>query len=193
MDFTGLTRVVISSSTDIKPFDCGDDDLNDFLLTKAKNYQNELFAVTYLLENEERTIAFFSIFNDSVRVEDIEFASKSALKRLLSNLASHPKRHLKNFPALKIGRLGVCNTAKGKGLGKAIISYIIDLAIEQNKVCACKLITVDAYDQSLKFYEKIGFTYFTDMDAGEDTRQMYLDLTPLINTDKEEQEGLSLQ
>jgi predicted GNAT family N-acyltransferase len=185
MDFSGLSLVKIDGSTNIKPFDCGDDDLNDFLLSKAKYYQDELLAVTYLLENEERTIAFFSIFNDSVRVQEIKWASKSAFRRFLKNMVSHPKRHLEYFPALKIGRLGVCNTTKGKGLGKAIISYIISLAIDQNNTCACKLITVDAYAQSLGFYGKIGFEYFTDTDEGEDTRQMYLDLTPLINTAKE--------
>jgi GNAT superfamily N-acetyltransferase len=185
MDFSGLSLIKIDGSTDIKPFDCGDDDLNDFLLSKAKYYQSELLAVTYLLENEERTIAFFSIFNDSVRVQEIEFATKSALKRFLSSMVSHPKRHLKYFPALKIGRLGVCKTTRGKGLGRAIVSYIINLAIEQNSNCACKLITVDAYDQSLGFYENIGFSYFTETDEGKDTRQMYLDLTPLLNAASE--------
>jgi GNAT superfamily N-acetyltransferase len=187
MDFSGLSLVKVNPSTAIKPFDCGDDDLNDFLLSKAKHFQAELLAVTYLLENEERTIAFFSLFNDSVRVQEIEFASKNALKRFLKSIVTHPKRHLEYFPALKIGRLGVCNKTQKSGLGKAIISFVIDLALQQNETCACKLITVDAYEQSLIFYEKMGFVYFTDMDAGKDTRQMYLDLTPIINTANETQ------
>jgi len=62
-------------------------------------------------------------------------------------------------------------------------------AITQNKSCACKLLTVDAYEQSLGFYEKKGFTYFTDNDKGKDTRQMYLDLTPIINASQEEERG----
>ena len=33
------------------PFDCGDEDINDFLLTQAVHYQKELLAVTYLLED----------------------------------------------------------------------------------------------------------------------------------------------
>ena len=187
MELANLSLVRVSSSTIIKTFDCGDQDLNDFLLSKSKHYLKELLAVTYLLENEERTIAFFSIFNDSVKVQEIEFASKSALKRFLSGLVSHPKRHLEYFPALKIGRLGVSNTTKNTGIGKAIINYIINLAITQNETCACKLITVDAYEQSLGFYERLGFIYFTDADNGEDTRQMYFDLTPIINTAIEEQ------
>jgi|ERR1700722_2755099 len=112
MELAGSSLIKVSLDTIIKPFDCGDGDLNDFLVSKAKDYQRELLTVTYILENQERTIAFFSIFNDSLRVQEMAFASKSALKRFLSNLVSHPKRHLEYFPALKIGRLGVCNTTK---------------------------------------------------------------------------------
>jgi predicted GNAT family N-acyltransferase len=180
MELAGLSLIKIDAQTVIKPFNCGDEDLNDFLLSKAKLYQQENLAVTYLLEDDARTIAFFSIFNDSLKVEESLFASKSALKRFLSQLVTHPKRHLKYFPALKIGRLAVDNTNKKGGLGSSIVKFIISLAIEQNKTSACKLLTVDAYNQSLGFYEKMEFSYLTDTDRGKDTRQMFLDLTPII-------------
>lgn len=185
MHLAGLSLIKLDNSTIIKPFDCGDEDLNDFLISKAISYQNELLAVTYLLENEEETLAFFSIFNDSLRVQQEDFASKSALSRFLGGLVSHPKRHLKYYPALKIGRLAVKNGSQKNGIGTSIISFIIKIALTQNDACACKLITVDAYAQSLEFYEKKGFVYFTDKDNGKDTRQMYLDLTPLVNAKKD--------
>lgn len=182
MDLAGLSLLKVDNQTNIKPFDCGDEDLNSFLFTKSIPYAKELLATTYILEDENETVAFFSIFNDSIRVEEIEFASKNALKRFLSDLLPHSKRHLKNFPALKIGRLGVSNNHQKKGLGGLILKFIIDLAINKNEHCACKFISVDAYDQSLSFYERLGFSFFSEKDAGKDTRQMYLDLTPLHNT-----------
>lgn len=133
MELAGLSLNKIDSNTVIKPFDCGDEDLNDFLSSKAKLYQQENLAVTYLIEDETRTVAFFSIFNDSLKVEESFFASKSALKRLLSQLVTHPKRHLRYFPALKIGRLAVDNVNKKGGIGSSIIRFVISLAIEQNK------------------------------------------------------------
>ena len=42
-----------------KPFDCGEDDLNDFLLQDAKQYAKGLLAVTYVIEDEDMTVAFF--------------------------------------------------------------------------------------------------------------------------------------
>ena len=52
------------------PFDCGDEDINDFLLTQAVHYQNELLAVTYLLEDGENTVFYFTLSNDKVTALD---------------------------------------------------------------------------------------------------------------------------
>ena len=179
LDISSIIR--IDRSTTIKPFDCGNEDLNNFLMEKSKNYRNELLATTYLLENEERTIAFFSIFNDSLRVQEADFASTSAFKKLLKSFVSHPKRHLEYYPSLKIGRLAVCNRIQKSGVGKFIMDFIIYLAMEQNNSCACKFITVDAYSNALSFYERMGFKFLSEKDKDQDTRQMYLDITPFIN------------
>ena len=41
----------LSGSHAILPFDCGDEDINDFFVSQAMRYQKELLAVTYFLEN----------------------------------------------------------------------------------------------------------------------------------------------
>jgi predicted GNAT family N-acyltransferase len=182
MNNSSLSLSRITENTVIGTFDCGDEDLNEFLLSKATFYTKELLATTYLLEKDNETLAFFSIFNDNIRVEESSFASKSAFKKFMSQLVSHPKRHLEYFPAIKIGRLAVNQNIQSSGTGRQIINFIIDLAIDLNQKCACKFISVDAYKQSLVFYEKMGFKYFSNNDEQEDTRQMYLDLTPYLNT-----------
>lgn len=169
----------LSRNIPIKQFHSADKDLNEFLRDKSNFYQEELLAVTHIIENADKTIAYFSIFNDSLSVERANFASKSKLKKFLSNLISHPKRHLQSFPSIKIGRLAVCKDEKG--FGKMIVNWVIDYALKVNNTCACKFITVDAYSNSLGFYEKMGFSYISEHDIGKDTRQMYLDLTPYFN------------
>ncbi len=52
-----LTRYVELNS--IKPFDCGDTDLNAFLCDDASYYQRQLLANTFVLEDERQTIADF--------------------------------------------------------------------------------------------------------------------------------------
>lgn len=184
MPLTGFTFLKLHPSTIIKPFECGDSDLNEFLSDKAILYKKDLLATTYILENHTKTIAYLSIYNDSLAVQENVFASKSAFNRWLKELLEHPKRHLRQFPAIKIGRLAVCETTKKdrKGIGKALVNFVLDLALEQNSICACQLVTVDAYSQSLVFYEKLGFKFLSNNDEGKDTRQMYYDLRPLMNT-----------
>jgi GNAT superfamily N-acetyltransferase len=182
-----ISEIRVEHSTVIKSFDCGDDDLNEFLLEKSRDYQQELLATTFLLEDETQTLAYYSIFNDSFRIEDVSFASKSAIKNFLRRLIPHPKRHLKSYPAIKIGRLAISKQAQKLGLGRKIIDIIIDYAIRQNERCACKFILVDAYKQSLIFYEKMQFKYFSDNDIEDETRQMYLDITPIINAKRNNQ------
>ena len=54
------------------PFDCGDEDLNEYLYQNAKEYQRQLLAVTYYLQNGEDTILFFSLLNDKIDREITE-------------------------------------------------------------------------------------------------------------------------
>ncbi len=175
-----ISIILLNENHAIKPFDCGDVDLNEFLFEKAKLYTKELLATTFILENSIQTVAYYSIFNDSLKVEEEDFTSKSALKRLLRILVSQPKRHLKSFPALKIGRLGIDEKFKGKGLGRLIVNNLISETLELNQRQGCKLITVDAYRESLVFYERLNFEYLTENDREDETRQMYFDISTLV-------------
>ena len=58
----------------INAFDCGDADLNDFIINEAHLYRNELIAVSYVLENKttKDVTAYFSLANDRVSVTDFE-------------------------------------------------------------------------------------------------------------------------
>lgn len=161
----------------ILPFDCGDNDLNEFLHNDSLHYLNELLAVTYLLETDEETIAFYSVSNDKISHLDLETNNKWNKFR-----AIFPReKRMRSYPAVKIGRLGVSNNFKGQGIGTAILDYIKLLFVNNNRT-GCRYITVDAYAQSLKFYENNGFKYLTTKDEGKDTRLMYYPLNRLTNS-----------
>jgi predicted GNAT family N-acyltransferase len=180
-DFTLLT---VDDSTVFKSFDCNDSDLNDFLYEDSKAYKQELLATTFILENEDQIIAYYSILNDSIKIDDISFPSKNSKKSFLRMFVPHPKRHLKNYPAIKIGRLAVAKNIQKSGIGSQIIKFIISLAIEQNEKSACKCLLVDAYSKSSLFYENMGFKYFSESDKQDAIRQMYFDITPYLSTNK---------
>ena len=158
-----------------KSFDCGDNDLNDFLLNDAINHFNQLLCTTFLIEKDEDVIGFFSLLNDTISIEDISFKNK--FLRILPN----NKRSYKYFPAVKLGRLGISLTYQNNGLGTEIMNFIKILFTTNNRT-GCRYITVDAYQKSVKFYKKNGFDFLTDKDEKGETRLMYFDLIKIVNS-----------
>ena len=154
----------LSSEHTCMPFDCGDEDINDFFVTKAMDYQKELLAVTYYLEDGKNTVFYFTLSNDKVTALEM---SKSFWRKIKA-LFPHSK-HRKDYPAVKIGRLGVNilyqNT--GDGWGSKILDFIKSWMITSNKT-GCRFITVDAYASAVPFYQKNGFVFM-----GSDERQRY--------------------
>lgn len=172
MDFTKLTQIQLSPDTTIKPFKCAEDDLNGFLFDDAKHFQNELMAVTYLLEDTDKdvTVAYFSLLADKISFNPDE---KSVWNKLNRNIPN-PKRR-KNYPAVKIGRLAVNENYAGLGVGTFLIDSI-KYAFTTVKRLGCRFLTVDALNSATAFYEKNGFRFFTDQDQKEETRLMFFDL-----------------
>ncbi|ATA79475.1 GNAT family N-acetyltransferase [Capnocytophaga sputigena] len=175
-----VSILLLTEGYSIKPFDCEDEDLNDFLFNEATPYQKELLATTFVMENDEQTLGYYSLLNDSLQLREDMFASKSQFRKFLRELMPYPKRHLKTIPALKIGRLAIDKSFKGKGLGSVIMANIISKCIKMNKEQACRLITVDAYKQAIPFYQKMGFKFLTEDDKNDTTRLMFLDLANII-------------
>ena len=173
MDIENSKLIRLKPDTEILPFDCDDCDLNGFLLEDAKNYLKDLLAVTYLIQDQEKTLAFFSYQNDKISHNDLGSIEKF-IKRVGIHLPKE-KSGLKSYPAVKIGRLAVHKDCQGMKLGTKIIQYTMRSFVTDNKT-GCKFITVDAYRKSLNFYEKMGFKYLSSRDRNSDTRLMYYNL-----------------
>jgi predicted GNAT family N-acyltransferase len=175
LEFKDIKLIRLEPETNILPFDCGDTDLNGFLFDDAKNYSKDLIAVTYLIQDNEKTIAYFNYLNDKISHTDLDGSIEKFAARV-GILLPKEKSHYKSYPAVKIGRLAVhIDYQKGGGYGKKIINFTKGLFTNKNKT-GCKFITVDAYRDSLKFYEKMGFKYLSSRDKKSDTRLMYYNL-----------------
>lgn len=169
MEFRPLT-----SDTLLLPFRCADDDLNNFLVEDAKNYLNDMMAVTYLFVDIEhqQTAAYFSLLNDKVAYDP---QSKGIWNRI--NRRIHNNKRRRSYPSVKIGRLAVGEDYAQLGLGSKILDFIKHIYATGNRA-GCRFLTVDAYASATKFYQKNGFDFFTVTDALDSTRLMYFDLKP---------------
>ena len=172
MDFSKLTFRQIETDTEIMSFDCGDDDLNDFLVSDAKNYLRAMMALTYLLEDndESKTVAYYSLLNDKIVFDPDDKHFWNKLNRKISN-----KKRRKEYPAVKIGRLAVSKDYAGNRIGEAILLQIKHMFSTMRR-SACRFITVDAYSAAIPFYEKCGFSFLSEKDKNSRTRAMYFDL-----------------
>ena len=179
MDFAEIrNRFVIrklSASERISYFNCGDSDLNDFIMNEASAYRKALLAVTYVFEERstKRVAAFFSLANDKVSLSDFE--SKTEFNRF-RRMRFVNKKRIKSYPAAKLCRLGVDESIKGQSIGTLLLKFIKSYFVVDNKT-GCRFLTVDAYADAIPFYLKNGFVPLNKEDNSEDTRLLYFDLS----------------
>lgn len=171
----GLERFTfrqLNADSEIKSFDCGDADLNDFLFSEAVNYQKSLMAITYLLEDKkaDKTVAYFSLLNDKVVFDPEEKKQWNKLNRKIANA-----KRRKEYPAVKIGRLAVDQDYVGQNIGSEII-LLVQHMFATNPRSACRFLTVDAYAVAVPFYQKNDFLFLSEKDIEAPTRAMFLDL-----------------
>lgn len=165
----------------IKPFDCGNADLNGFLLetgTKEPNAtlsEKELVASTYIVEasNTHEILAYFSLLHDKI---DRHIADKAIWNKLSREIPNVKRRS--SYPALKIGKLAVSQTVKSHGLGTQIINFIEWLYL-QDRRAGCRFVTVDALREAEDFYRKNFFKRLINPESDDETVLMYFDLKGL--------------
>lgn len=118
-------------------FDCGDDDLNEFLLVDSfDNIDNSLCTI-FLCVFDENVIGFFSLSADSIKINNkltIEYPS---------------------YPAIKIGRLAVSKEFQNLHVGSVLIEWIIGFCRNLRKEIGIRFVSVDAYNNvnTIRFYQ----------------------------------------
>lgn len=160
----------------IKSFDCGDADLNDFIIAEAPLYRKALLAVTYVMEHKEteQVIGYFSLANDRISVAD--FKNKTEFNRFRRCRFVNEKR-LKSYPAVKLCRLGVECSMRGQAVGTFLLDFVKSYFLDDNKT-GCRFLTVDAYPNAVPFYEKNDFLPLRNDDEPLDipTQLLFFDL-----------------
>ena len=159
----------------VETFNCGDEDLDNFIIKESPDYSKALLAVTYVVRAKtmgNKVVAYFSLAADKLSVSD--FNSNSEFNRFRKHRFILEKR-IRSYPAVKLCRLGVDRSVKKRGLGAAILASVSYILTHGNRF-GCRFFTVDAYRAAVPFYEKNGFLPLTNKDADHTTRMLYLDL-----------------
>lgn len=174
-------------------FDCGDEDLNAFFQEDAFSYDAQLLGRSYcfLSALEGDIAAVFTLSNSAIRVAELPNNAKRRLVKLIPWV-----KQGRNYPAVLIGRLGVCRKYRNQKVGSQIIDFIKAWFLSDHNKTGCRFIVVDAYNKEdvLHFYSnennKFSFLFkeesqeksYNSIPADEalKTRQMYFDLATLL-------------
>ena len=110
VDNKKVISVPLTNNYDFKAFDCGDEDLNDFLLHDSKINLKHLRFTTTLLETNSEIVAYYSLANDLLSITDKEDFKEEIDNDSNTNIENSYYEQFLNetaYPAVKIGRLAV--------------------------------------------------------------------------------------
>ena len=127
--------------------------LKTFARAKAQRYEQANLARTYVIRDETnaRTAAFITLV-----------CSEVASKTPLLDPANEPPFPYEHYPAVKIARLMVDERYRGesrRGFGRTLVDFTLGIA--RTEICpavGCRFVVVDSKRESVKFYERCGFT-----------------------------------
>jgi len=182
LELSDFTFTSLDKETILHRFDCDDADINEFLHQDALNYQLQKIANTYLfLDEKGEIVAFFSISNDCLNdLGEVKGYTNTIWNRLHRKIFLPNEKRIRQYPAVKIGRLGVSKSYQRNGLAYQLMDFIKGWALLEHKP-ACRLLLLDAYnkDRQVKYYQRNGFNLLLENDASDRTRIMYFDLLRL--------------
>lgn len=132
-------------------FACGVTALDEFLARRAGQQQRKGFGKTYL--------AIANSANSASPGEAIAgFVTLSAGQVATTALSPEAKLPRHPAPVLRIGRLAVDQRFQGQGIGRQLLAFALQLALEFSARVGIHAVMVDAKnDSSATFYQRLGF------------------------------------
>lgn len=112
-----MKLVRLSAETDLSGFDCGDEDLNDFLVEDAKGFLDKRIATSFILEDEGRIVAYFCLLNDKISRQEV---TNSQWKKIKDSFPD--RKRFGSYPAIKIGRFAVSTVYRGRNIGSDLLN-----------------------------------------------------------------------
>ncbi|MGH7194237.1 MAG: GNAT family N-acetyltransferase [Candidatus Saccharimonadales bacterium] len=136
-----------------KSFDCGTGELNNWLIQFAGQYEERDLARTYVatLPGDSRVVGYYSVCSHHVQFESVPQTEAKGL----------PKHQ--HVPVVLLGKLAVCTSVQGRGLGAVLLFDALRLAEHVSRRIGARAVEVDAIDSRARnFYLKHGFAPLAD-------------------------------
>ena len=148
----------LSDAHDRSGFDCGVPVLNEWLKQRAGQFERRDLSRTYIATkpNECACCGYYALSTHHLNYEALSSDSAKGLPRV-------------DLPVVLLGRLAVCQSCQGMGLGETLLIDALRRVVSLADKIGIRAIEVDAIDESAKrFYVKYGFRELKD-----DARHLY--------------------
>lgn len=135
----------LGESDERSDFESGDADLDRFFRNfAAQNQFKHHIGVTYVAAEGRTILGFATVAPGHVEIDGLP---ASARKRL----PNYP------LPVLRLARLAVDHRARGKGVGRALLRFVLELSLRLTRDYGCVGVIVDAKIDAVDFYARYGF------------------------------------
>lgn len=159
-----MNLVRLTSETELAGFDCGDEDLNSFLVKDSKNFLDKRIAASFILEDDGNIVAYFCLPNDKISRQEV---TNNQWKKIRDSYPVGKK--FGSYPAIMIGRFAVSSAYKGRNIGTNLMNLLKGMLADNPSYSAFRYLTVDAYLSAIGFYTKYNFKPLTEKLANDHT------------------------
>lgn len=131
-------------------FDCGVEQLNDYLKTRAAQDMKRRAAGCWVItatENPQSILGYYTLSPEAVDLSALGAADASLLKQL----PRYPR-----LGSVLLGRLAVTKTAQGQGLGELLLLDAMARVL-RSEIPAIFMVTDPKDAQAKSFYRKFSF------------------------------------
>ncbi|HWL85065.1 MAG TPA: GNAT family N-acetyltransferase [Polyangiaceae bacterium] len=148
----------LRADDDRSSFHSDDPDLDRFLQQFAgQNQFKHYLGVTYVAIEGRAILGYATVAPGHVEIDTLPAAARKKLPR-------YP------LPVLRVGRLAVDHSARGQGLGKQLLRFVLNLAARMADDYGCVGVIVDAKRDAVDFYAKYGSIPVEVMEGASDAR-----------------------
>jgi predicted GNAT family N-acyltransferase len=135
----------------------GDADIDRFFRHFAgQNQFRHYVGVTYVAL-DRGILGFATVAPGHIEIDDLPVSAQKKLPR-------YP------LPVLRLARLAVDMSVRGQGLGRALLRFVIGLAVQMADAYGCIGLVVDAKAGAVDFYSQYGFIVIEPVEGHSDAR-----------------------
>jgi GNAT superfamily N-acetyltransferase len=173
----GLAARPVSADLDVSRFQC-DTSIDWFLVNVAREHHDSRITSVMCWFSDGDLAGYVTT---SMHLLEIESADQRRDVDLKGVMRCENGKHVRCFPALLIGMLGVCTRYRRRGLGKYMVMHAIGQAKNLSRMTGCRFVAVDSdrTDEAMGLYTSVGFNFLETKKKDRRTVEMYFDLGPL--------------